>query len=180
MSDEASKELQRIKGIGAVLAKRLTAAGLDSPARLAQAAPEELAAIPGMNPRYIENIIAQAGKMVAGATKPTETVAQADKCAPLREAAETLRQRVRELVDGLLARKGEKLAEAKKVALQREVDKFLSRLEQVESRLDHRRKRAGKGLARAARRLKRLDQAGAGKLTRGLKKARRPFRRVLA
>lgn len=177
MSEEVGKPLQRIKGIGAVLAKRLVAAGLDSPARLAQAAPEELAAIPGMNPRYIPEIIEQAGRMANQEPRAEEA---ADKSAALRRAAETLRARVRDLAEGLLARKGEILSDEKKAVLEKEVKKFLARLEQVESRLDARRKRARKGLARAARRLQGLDEAGVGKLGRGLKKARKSFKRILA
>ena len=180
MSEEAGKELQRIKGIGAVLAKRLAAAGLDSPARLAQAAPEDLAAIPGMNPRYIPGIIEQAGRMANAAPQGAQADAAPDKSAALRQSVETLRLRVRELADGLRARKAERLSEEKKDLLDKEVNKFLARLEKVESRLDGQRKRARKALARAARRLRKLDTVGAGKLSRGMKKARKSFKRIPA
>jgi len=180
MSEEAGKQLQRIKGIGSVLAKRLTAAGLDSPARLAQAAPEELAAIPGMNPRYVPEIIAQAGRMADGTPEEEGRGAAQDKSVVLRQAVAELRGRVSALADGLLARKAEILSAEKKAVLEKEVKKFLARLEQVESRLDGRRKRARKGLARAVRRLRGLDEAGAGKLARGLKKARKAFKRIPA
>jgi hypothetical protein len=177
MSEEVGKQLQRIKGIGAVLVKRLVAAGIDSPARLARAAPEELAAIPGMNPRYIPEIIEQAGRM---ASQESQAEGATDKSAALLQTAQTLRVRVRDLAEGLLARKGEIFSDEKKAAIEKEVKKFLARLERVESRLDGRRKRARKGLARAARRLQGLDQAGAGKLMRGLKKARKSFKRIQA
>lgn len=179
MSEDAGKQLQRIKGIGAVLANRLVAAGLDCPARLAQAAPEDLAAIPGMNPRYIANIIEQAGRMADAAPQEEGAVAAPDKSATLRQTAETLRRRVRDLADGLLTRKAERLSEEKKALLDKEVKKFLAQLEGVESCLDGQRKRARKALARAARRLRRLDSAGAGKLARGVKKARKSFKRIL-
>lgn len=180
MSEDAGKQLQRIKGIGAVLAKRLVVAGLDSPARLAQAAPEDLAAIPGMNPRYIANIIEQAGRMADAAPQAETGDAVPDKSESLQQTVKTLRLRVRDLADGLLARKAERLSEEKKAVLDKEVNKFLTRLEEVESRLDGRRKRARKALARAARRLRKLDTAGAGKLARGLKKARKSFKRIPA
>lgn len=180
MGEEVGKELQRIKGIGAVLAKRLAAAGLDTPARLAQAAPEDLAAIPGIHPRYIPEIIEQAGRMADAVPHEEGAVTTPEKGAALRQSVETLRLRVADLADGLLARKAERLSEEKKALLDKEVKKFLARLETVESRLDNRRKRARKALARAARRLRRLDSAGAGKLARGLKKARKAFKRIPA
>jgi len=183
MSEEAGKQLQRIKGIGAVSAKRLVAAaGVDNPARLAQAAPEELAAISEMNPRYIPEIIEQAGRMGDETPREEEKEAAAvpDKSEALRQSVETLRLRVRDLADGLLARKAERLSEEKKALLDKEVKKFLARLEKVESHLDGQRKRARKALARAARRLRKLDTAGAGKLTRRVKKARKSFKRIPA
>ena len=117
---------------------------------------------------------------VLAAEPVAEAECGAEQLAALRQTVAELHQRVKNLVDGLLARKAETLDARKKVSLDREVEKFLARLETLENRLGVRKKRARKGLVRVARRLEGLETAGPGKLAQGLKKARKPLKRILA
>jgi DNA uptake protein ComE-like DNA-binding protein len=63
------KELQELKGIGEVLARRLIEASYNSVAKVAAAEESGLKKIPGMNPAKVRSIVAQARGMTAEAEK---------------------------------------------------------------------------------------------------------------
>ncbi len=63
------KELQKLKGIGKVLAQRLIAASYSSIAKVAAAEEHGLKRIPGMNPKKVQTIVTQAREMTAAAEK---------------------------------------------------------------------------------------------------------------
>ena len=63
------KELQRLKGIGEVLARRLIEASYNTIAKVAAAEDHGLKQIPGMNPQKVRSIVSQAREMTAEAEK---------------------------------------------------------------------------------------------------------------
>ena len=63
------KELQKLKGIGEVLARRLIEASYNTIAKVAAAEEHGLKKIPGMNPQKVRSIVTQAREMTAEAEK---------------------------------------------------------------------------------------------------------------
>ncbi len=57
------KELQKLKGIGEILARRLIAASYDTIAKVAAAEEKGLKQIEKMSPRAVKSIVTQARKM---------------------------------------------------------------------------------------------------------------------
>ena len=64
---EQMKELQKLKGIGEVLSRRLVESSYDTIAKVAGAETKGLERIAGMNPQKVRDIIAQARKMTGEA-----------------------------------------------------------------------------------------------------------------
>jgi hypothetical protein len=67
--NKAMKELQKLKGIGEVLARRLIEASYDTIAKVAAAEEHGLKEIPGLNPRKVRSIVTQAREMTSAAEK---------------------------------------------------------------------------------------------------------------
>jgi len=67
------KELQKLKGIGAVLSQRLVEASYDTIAKVAAAEEKGLEKIAAMNPQRARDISAQARKMTGTAEKNQHT-----------------------------------------------------------------------------------------------------------
>jgi predicted flap endonuclease-1-like 5' DNA nuclease len=67
------KELQKLKGIGDVLSRRLIEASYDTIAKVAAAGEKGLERIAGMNPQKIHDILTQARKMTGEAEKSRHT-----------------------------------------------------------------------------------------------------------
>jgi predicted flap endonuclease-1-like 5' DNA nuclease len=63
------KELQKLKGIGKVLSRRLVEASYSNIAKVAAAEEHGLKRIPGMNPQKVRSIVAQAREMTSAAEK---------------------------------------------------------------------------------------------------------------
>jgi len=63
------KELQKLKGIGEVLARRLIEASYNTIAKVAAAEEHGLKNIPGMNPQKVRSIVTQAREMMSEAEK---------------------------------------------------------------------------------------------------------------
>jgi len=63
------KELQKLEGIGEVLARRLIEAIYDTIAKVAAAEDHGLKKIPGMNPEKVRSIVTQAREMTSEAEK---------------------------------------------------------------------------------------------------------------
>lgn len=59
------KELQELKGIGKVLARRLIEASYNTIAKVAAAEEHGLKKIPGMNPQKVRSIVTQARAMTS-------------------------------------------------------------------------------------------------------------------
>jgi len=67
------KELQKLKGIGEVLSRRLVESSYDTIAKVAAGEEKGLERIAGMNPQKVRSIVTQARKMVGEAEKSQHT-----------------------------------------------------------------------------------------------------------
>jgi ERCC4-type nuclease len=63
------KELQKLKGIGEILSRRLVEASYDTIAKVAAAEEKGLEKIAGMNPQKLRSIVTQARTIVGEAEK---------------------------------------------------------------------------------------------------------------
>ena len=70
---EQMKELQKLKGIGEVLSRRLLESSYDTIAKVAAAEVKGLERITGMNPQKVRSIVTQARKMTGEAEKSQHT-----------------------------------------------------------------------------------------------------------
>jgi predicted flap endonuclease-1-like 5' DNA nuclease len=70
---EQMKELQKLKGIGEVLSKRLVEASYDSIAKVAAAEKHGLERVAGINPKKLHSIVTQARQMTGEAEKHHHT-----------------------------------------------------------------------------------------------------------
>jgi len=70
---EQMKELQKLKGIGEVLSRRLVESSYDTIAKVAAAEEKGLARIAGMNPKKVRAIATEARKMMGEAEKSRHT-----------------------------------------------------------------------------------------------------------
>jgi len=167
------KELQRLKGVGEVLARRFMEAGYDTFAKIAAAGEEGLRKIPGVNPRMLGSIVAQAVALSADTvkSKARKTEELKLRVASLQEQVQAIalsvRDRFRDEVTGKTGRK-----------LEKEILKVIGALEKAEGRLETRVKRAGKVLVKTERRLEGLTVSGIRKVGKGLKKARKSLKTI--
>ncbi len=67
------KELQKLKGIGEILSRRLVESSYDTIAKVAAAEEKGLEKIAGMNPQKLRSIVTQARKMTGEAEKNQHT-----------------------------------------------------------------------------------------------------------
>jgi len=70
---EKMKELQKLKGIGEVLSRRLVESSYDTIAKVAAAEEKGLEKIAGLNPQKLRSIVTQARKMAGEAEKSRHT-----------------------------------------------------------------------------------------------------------
>ena len=70
---EQMKELQKLKGVGEVLSRRLVEASYDTIAKVAAAQEKGLERIAGMNPQKVRSIVAQARQMTGEVEKSHHT-----------------------------------------------------------------------------------------------------------
>ena len=70
---EKMKELQKLKGIGEVLARRLVESSYDTIGKVAGAEKKGLERIAGMNPQKVRDIVTQARKMMGKAERSRHT-----------------------------------------------------------------------------------------------------------
>lgn len=172
---KVTSELEKIKGIGTVLAKRLADAGHDTVAKVAEAGEEGLRKIKGLNPRAIPSILDQA----AGMTQ-AKGDGRARRIEELKAAATTIREQVEGIARNVRDRFTEELQDKDGRKIEKEVLKMVAALERVEGKLGKRVKRAGKGLAKAEKRLAGLADAGLKGVGKGLRRARKSLKRVLS
>jgi hypothetical protein len=168
-------KLIKLRGVGNVLANRLVEAGFDSYDKIVVAGEEGLNKIKGMNPRAVPGILSQAEEMLAdinaGKNRREEE---------LKQAAQALREHVQGVAADLKDRFSADLAGKMGTKIEKEIMKVIVSLEKVETKLPVRGKKAAKGLAKAEKRLSGLQEAGLNKVRKGLQRARKSLKRVLA
>lgn len=170
-----AKELQKIKGIGEVLAVRLLEAGHDSFAKIVKLGESGLREIKGINPKAVPEIIAQAARLSGkGAAVKDE------KVAALKGSLQGLRQSVQDLAATARGRFSEELAGRTGRKLTESLVSFVAAVEAVEEKAGKKLKRSGKVVKKAEARLEGLAEAGLKELRKGLKKARKALQRVHA
>jgi len=166
-------ELEQIRGIGKVLAQRFLEAGYDSFAKIAEAGEEGIRAVRGINRHMVGSIISQARELSDATGKNRRQhiddmkLQVAHLKGMVQEIALDVRDRFKDEATGRTGRK-----------IERKLLKVLSSLEKVEDKLESRAKRAGKGLAKAERKLQALADTGIKGIGKGLKKARKSLKRV--
>jgi hypothetical protein len=171
---EKASDLEQLKGVGRVLAKRLYDAGFDSFAKIAQAGEENLKKVRGVSPRYISTIVEQA-RQIAEAGHPgrqgrLEALQQrlSDVKGQVQTLAETTRQRFQEQLAG---KPGRKLAS--------DLVRIEDALEKMNDGGKKKTKRAGKALIKAQKRVAGLEDASLKKVRKGLKRARKAMLKAL-
>jgi hypothetical protein len=169
------KGMQKLKGIGEVLSRRLIEAGHDSFAKVAAAGEEGLRKIPGINPRQVKSIVAQAGELAEEAEK-----GRAKKVGELKQKAVFLKGEVEEIAHSVRNRFQEAVSGKAGKKLGKELVKVMASLDKLEGMLERRVKKAGKGLAKAEKRLEGLADSGLKEIGTGLKKVRKSLEKVLA
>jgi len=175
MPGKREKELQKLKGVGEVLAARLAAAGLDTFAKVAAAGTAGLAQIRGINPRLIPSIISQA-EALAGTAEGDRR----QKVEELKKSAALLKKRLQDMPLQLKERFQAELTGKTGRKVEKELFKVLASLEKVERKMGQRVKKTGKGLVRAEKRLLELADASFKDVGKGLKKARKSLRKVFS
>ncbi len=167
------RELQKLKGIGEILARRFYEAGYDAPAKIAAAGEEDLRKIPGVNPRMLSQIIAQAALLAEEEKKSRD-----EKIEELKSLAASMKTRINDLALELRERFQEEITGKKGDKVEKEIRKFILSLEKIEGKLPARAKKAGKGLVKAENRISVLSDSGLAEIGKIMRKARKSLKKV--
>ncbi len=167
------RELQKLRGIGDVLAKRLFDAGYDTLSKVAAAGEENLRKIPGINPRMLSQIAAQAGLLAEEAAKGRD-----EKIEELKSRAAAMKSRINDLARDVRDRFREEIAGKAGGKVEKEIRKLVAALEKMEENLPSGVKKAGKGLAKAEKRIVALSDSGLAEIGKKIKKARKSLKKV--
>ncbi len=170
---QSMKELQKLKGVGEVLARRFVEAGHDTFVKVVAAGEEGLRKIQGLNPQMVRPILDQAEELINEAKK-----SRTEKVEELRQKAAALKVQVQEIALGIRDRFKDEVAGKLGRKLEKEIVKVISSLERVEGTLEGKLKKAGKGLVKAEKRLENLAEAKLKGVGKGLKKARKSLKKV--
>lgn len=168
-----AKDLQKITGIGEILARRLSAEGHYSFTSIVKLGEDGLRKVKGINPKAIPSILAQAASLAE-----SEESGRDARIRALRSSVDTLRNSVQDLTASARDRFTEKLAGKTGRKLTEALVSFIEALEKIEGSAGKRIKKTGKGLLKAEHRLEGLAEAGLKELRQGLKKARKALQKV--
>ena len=167
-------KLTRIRGIGDILAQRLTAAGLDTFARIAAAPASKLAEIPGMNPRAVDGIIEQAAALAS-----ISTTGSKERGAALKMQLGALRERFGATAADLRTRFADELSCKAGRIISREFVRIMDLLTDIEKQSHTQLKRAEKRIAKATRRCDKLATTSISGARKRLKKMRKSLDKVI-
>jgi hypothetical protein len=173
--EQTASQLQQLKGVGSILVQRFQEAGFAGFAQVAQADPEELKKIKGLNPRNITSIQEQA-KLLAQTDAPDR-----------QEALDALAQRlgaVREQVLALGLATRERFREHREKKCGKKVASELACIEEtlLRLKLDGKKgvRRAGKALDKVQKRVASLaEDAPLKKVRKTLKRARKAAQKAV-
>lgn len=167
-------DLQQLKGVGRILAKRLFDAGFDSFSKIAQAGEEGLKRVRGISPRATGLIVEQAKQLSQAPptthAQPGEAVTK--RLSEVREKIESLARETRERFrEELTGRCGKKLTS--------DLVRIEDALLQMVERGGKRSKRARKALVKTEKRVAGLENASLKKVRKGVKRARKAVLKAL-
>jgi hypothetical protein len=165
---QTAADLQQLKGVGRVLAKRLFDAGFDSFAKIAQAGEEGLKKVRGVPPRTVGSILEQAKQLSQSAKS-----GPAERDEALRKHLSEVREKVESLARGARDRFQEQLTGKCGRKLAADLVRIEDALRQMDDGGKKSAKRAGKALVKAEKRVTGLEEVGLKKLRKGLKRARK-------
>jgi Helix-hairpin-helix domain len=168
-------ELQKLTGIGAVTAQRLSAAGITTFAALVAAGEDGLRAIPGINPKAIPGILEQAASYV-----PAEEPAASQLSDDVKALAAELRSAMQEIAQAVRERFPEELTDKIGHKLTRNLVAGVDALYAIEELAQRRPKRSRRALEKMRARLDGLAGAELTEIRKGLKKARKGLERTLS
>ena len=171
---QSAADLRQLKGVGAILGKRLYDAGFDSFAKIARAGEEGLRKVRGVSPRAIGSILEQS-RQLAGMEQHEEAgTAQGihQRVSEVRELIESLAQAARDRYqEEMTGRCGRKLSS--------DLVRIEDALVQMQGLGKKRSKRAGKALVKAEKRVAGLEDASLKQVRKGLKRARKVVLKAL-
>lgn len=167
-------DLQQLKGVGKVLGKRLREMGLDSFEKIAGAGEEELKKVGGINPRMVTAIVQQAKELSEEPSASSE-----ERALAMRSRLAELKEKVQALVDTTLQRFPDELSGRYGRKIGKDLARIVDALEKIGEGGKKRRKRSGRALAKADKRVAGLEEASIRKVHKGLKKARKTVLKAL-
>lgn len=171
---ESAADLTQLKGVGAVLAKRLVVAGLDSFQKIADSGAAGLTRVPGISPARIEAIVEQARQLAQ--TEHHEEPARAEA---LQQRLADVKGRLQSLAEQARERFGDQLAGKRGKRLATDLVRIHDALGRLGDGGKKRAKRAGKALGKAEKRFAGLEDASLKKVHKKLKKARKTVLKAL-
>ncbi|MBU5613777.1 helix-hairpin-helix domain-containing protein [Geomonas azotofigens] len=172
---QSAADFRRLKGVGAILGKRLYDAGYDSFAKIAQAGEEGLKKVRGVNRRHIGSILEQARELAGLEQDQRQAPAQLmqQRVVGMREKVEILAQTTRDRFTGEISEKcGRKLGA--------DLERIENALSQMHDFGNKRSKRFVKILTKAEKKVTGLEEASLKKVRKGFKKARKAILKALA
>ena len=167
-------DLQQLKGVGSILAKRLYDAGFDSFEKIAREGEEGLKKVRGINPRALPAIVEQARQLSQAQESghPGRGAAVKKHLGEMREKIQLLAQSARDrFQQDLAGKRGKKLSS--------DLVRIEDALAQMEGAGRKRLKRLGKALVKAEKRVAGLEEAGLKRVRKGVKRARKAVLKAL-
>lgn len=171
---QTAGDLQQLKGVGAILAKRLFDAGFDSFDKIAQAGEEGLKRVRGISPRTIGSIVAQA-KQFAHAPEPGHP----EREEAVQKHVSEVREKIQSLAQSTRDRFQQDLAGKNGKKLSSDLVRIEDALVQIHAGDRKKSKRAGKALIKAEKRILGLEDAALKKVRKGVKRARKAVLKAL-
>lgn len=165
---QSAADLQRLRGVGKVLAKRLQEAGFTSLSSIAQAGEEGLGKVPGINPRAAGSILEQANEL-----SMDEQPGDAAGDQTMRERLLVVREKIQSVARATRNRFQDRLTGKCGKKLTSDLVRIEDALAKMSKGGPKRSKRFGKALSKVERRLTGLEESGLKKVRKGLKKARK-------
>jgi hypothetical protein len=167
-------QLKKINGIGSVLAGRLAKAGLTTHQDLAEADPDTLRAIKGMENMDIAELQDQAKALISEEKQNNELQLKS-----LLDNAERLKADINNLVGHLREATLNDPNNRSAKGLRKEISRIMAAMEQVENSLFSQMQRLGKKLAKADAKLAAVKNGTPEEISAGLKKARKKLDQAL-
>ncbi|HJV36156.1 helix-hairpin-helix domain-containing protein [Geomonas sp.] len=164
----SAEDLQQLKGVGRILAKRIYDAGFDSFQKIVDGGEEGLQKVRGLPPRSIATILEQARQLAEGPHAGSE-----ERKEEVRKQVAEVREKVQTLAKSARDRFQEKLAGKTGKKMTADLVRIEDALQQMGADGKKRVKRTTKALSKAGKRVDGLEEASLKKIRKSLKRARK-------